>query len=83
MTRDEHEPDGRWEDPVVAEVRQAREALFAASGYDLEKLSRTLRLRQSQSDREVVRVQIPFYTVEMSPLSAQLSASSETTPTCA
>jgi hypothetical protein len=31
-----------WEDPIVAEVRQARERLFAAAGYDLEEFCRRL-----------------------------------------
>jgi hypothetical protein len=36
----------RWEDPIVAEVRQAREQLFAEAGYDLEEFCRRLRERQ-------------------------------------
>ena len=42
------------EDPIVAEVRKAREALFAEADYDLEKLSQVLRERQSASTRQVV-----------------------------
>jgi len=32
----------RWKDPIVAEVRKARERLFAAAGYDLEEFCRRL-----------------------------------------
>lgn len=38
------------EDPMVAEVRKAREELLAAAGYDLEELCR--RLREQQQRRE-------------------------------
>ena len=43
-----------WEDPIVTEVRSAREALLAASGSDLEKLCRRLRQEQQASGRRVV-----------------------------
>ena len=43
-----------WEDPIVAEVRAARLALFAAAGYDLEKLVERLRQEQALSGRQVV-----------------------------
>ena len=43
--RKEHE---RWEDPIVAEVRRAREELFAAAGYDLDEFCRQLRERQQK-----------------------------------
>jgi len=43
-----------WEDPIVSEVRRAREAIFAEAEYDLEKLSQRLRDRQSASGRRVV-----------------------------
>jgi hypothetical protein len=42
------------EDPIVAEVRKVREALFAEADYDLEKFSRLLREKQSTSTRRVV-----------------------------
>ena len=29
--------DTDWQDPIVAEVRAAREALFAAAGYDIRE----------------------------------------------
>ena len=44
----------RWEDPIVSEVRKAREALFAEADYDLEKLSQRLRQEQSGSGRQIV-----------------------------
>jgi hypothetical protein len=43
-----------WDDLIVSEVRQAREALFAESGYDLKKFTERLRLRQADSGRQVV-----------------------------
>lgn len=39
---EQHEP---WEDPIVAEVRAAREAIFAQAGYDLGELCRQLNKR--------------------------------------
>ena len=49
--RKEHE---RWEDPIVAEVRRAREELFAAAGYDLDVFCRQLRERQQKEGRHAV-----------------------------
>ena len=49
--REEHE---RSEDPIVAEVRKAREDLFAAAGYDLDEFCRRLRERQQAEGRRVV-----------------------------
>lgn len=49
--RNEHE---RWEDPIVAEVRKAREELFAAAGYDLDVFCRQLRGRQRKEGRHAV-----------------------------
>ena len=49
---DRAEPVG--EDPIVAEVRAAREALFAAAGYDLEEFCRQLRARQAAEGRAAV-----------------------------
>lgn len=43
-----------WTDEIVAEVRSAREQLFAACGYDLEKLADHLRRAQKASVRAVV-----------------------------
>ncbi len=43
-----------WEDPIVTEVRSAREALLAASGYDLEELCRRLRREQQAGGRTAV-----------------------------
>lgn len=44
----------RWRDPIVAEVRRAREALFAAAGYDIREFCRRMRERQSTSGHRVV-----------------------------
>jgi len=43
-----------WTDEIVAEVRSAREQLFAACDYDLEKLADRLRRAQKASSRAVV-----------------------------
>ena len=50
-TMNEQEP---WRDPIVAEFRQAREALFAAAGHDLREFCRRLREEQAQSGHPVV-----------------------------
>lgn len=51
---DENEPEGPWDDPIVAEVRAARAALLAAAEYDLEKLVQRLRQEQARSGHPVV-----------------------------
>lgn len=52
---DEREPERLPQDPIVAEVRQAREALFAAAGYDIHEFCRRLAERQAASGHPVVR----------------------------
>ena len=43
-----------WQDPIVAEVRAAREALFAAAGYDIREFCRRARAAQADSGHPVV-----------------------------
>jgi len=43
-----------WEDPIVAEVRAVRSALYAAAGDDIREYCRRARERQSLSGRPVV-----------------------------
>ena len=43
-----------WRDPIVAEVRQTRQALFAAAGYDIHEFCRRVREEQAGSGHEVV-----------------------------
>jgi len=43
-----------WRDPIVAEVRRVREALFAAAGYDIREFCRRLREGQLTSGHPVV-----------------------------
>jgi hypothetical protein len=43
-----------WRDPIVAEVRLVREALFAAAGYDIHEYCRRLRQEQPTSGHVVV-----------------------------
>lgn len=44
-----------WKDPIVAEVRRNREALFAEAGYDVRELCRRLRERQGVSGHRVLK----------------------------
>jgi hypothetical protein len=43
-----------WQDPIVAEVRAARQALFAAAGCDIREFFRRLRAEQDVSRHRVV-----------------------------
>lgn len=43
------------EDPIVAEVRRAREALAAEEGNDLRRIAAAARRRQQQSGRPVAK----------------------------
>lgn len=54
MARDEA-PDG-WDDPMVREVRDARERVFAAFDYDLEAYVRYLGERQEEARRRGVTI---------------------------
>ena len=45
----------QWVDPIVTEVRTAREALLAKAGYDLHTLCELLRAKQTAANRKVVR----------------------------
>lgn len=54
MARPQRKEHERWEDPIVAEVRRAREALFAAADYDLDEFCRQLRDRQEKEGRRAV-----------------------------
>lgn len=51
---DERSPE-TWHDPIVAEVRQAREALFAEANYDVLEFCRRLSARQAASGHPVVK----------------------------
>lgn len=51
---DESTERAPWRDPIVAEVRRAREALFAAAGYNIRELCRRLREKQAASGHRVV-----------------------------
>lgn len=48
-------PAEAWHDPIVAEVRQAREALFAEAHYDIHEFCRRLSDRQAISGHTVVQ----------------------------
>ncbi len=51
---DEEKSQGPWKDPIVEEVRQARESIFASAGYDLDALCRRLREKQGSYATPVV-----------------------------
>ena len=53
MTEKPSEAVGQ-DDPIVTEVRAARDALFAQANYDLEELGRRLRAEQGTSQRSVI-----------------------------
>lgn len=44
-----------WTDPIVDEVRQAREDLARKFDYDLDAILDDVRARQTQNGRQVVR----------------------------
>jgi len=48
------ENQGAWEDPIVKEVRAAREALLIQVGHDLDALGQRLQDEQRTSGHEVV-----------------------------
>jgi hypothetical protein len=50
----EDSPVEVWNDPIVAEVREAREALFAEANYDIYEFCRRLSDRQVASGHSVV-----------------------------
>ncbi len=43
-------------DPIVEEVRAARDAIARQFDYDVEKLAEALRARQAESGRPAVRL---------------------------
>lgn len=51
---DAHESDGPWHDPIVADVRAVRAALFVASGSDIRKFCRGLREEQGRSGCRII-----------------------------
>lgn len=46
-----------WTDPIVNEVREAREAIAREFDYDLRRLIDDLRHEQAQGGRRVVRLE--------------------------
>ena len=45
---------GGWQDPIVAEVRAVRSALFAASGNDIREFCRRAREQQAASGHVIL-----------------------------
>lgn len=48
----------KWEDKIVAEVRQVREQYAARFDFDIEAICRDLRERQEEGGRRVVRFDV-------------------------
>ena len=48
-------PVEAWHDPIVTEVRKARETLFAEANYDIYEFCRRLSDRQAHSGHSVVK----------------------------
>jgi hypothetical protein len=46
-----------WIDPIVEEVRRAREEYVASFSYDLDAIVRDLKEREGKSGRKVVSLQ--------------------------
>lgn len=55
MMLEDRPPNEPWQDPIVAEVRKVREALFAESGYDLHKFFQGIIARQASSGHRIVK----------------------------
>jgi hypothetical protein len=53
MTKEEKQLQP-WNDPIISEVRQAREALFAEFDYNLTRFAEELRRKQIDTGRQVV-----------------------------
>jgi hypothetical protein len=59
-----------WQDSIVAEVRQAREAHAAQFNYDLQAIYRALKEQEEQNEREKVSFapkRIPPVKTEIKP----------------
>lgn len=52
---EERPPAEPWHDPIVAEVRAVREALFAESGYDMHEYLRRIIARQETSGHRILK----------------------------
>jgi hypothetical protein len=46
----------RYSDPIVDEVRAARDAIAKEFDYDIEKLAEALKVREAKSGRTIVRL---------------------------
>lgn len=46
----------RQPDPIVDEVRSARDAIAKEFDYDIERIARAVKARETQSGRKVVRL---------------------------
>jgi hypothetical protein len=46
----------RYSDPIIDEVRAARDAIAKECEYDIEKLAAALKVREAKSGRKIVRL---------------------------
>jgi hypothetical protein len=46
----------RYSDPIIDEVRAARDAIAKEFEYDIEKLAEALKVREGRSGRKIVRL---------------------------
>jgi hypothetical protein len=46
----------RRSDPIVDEVRAARDAIVKEANYDIDKLAEMLKVREATSGRKIVRL---------------------------
>lgn len=46
----------RRSDPIIDEVRAARDAIAKEADYDIDKLVEMLKIREAKSGREIVRL---------------------------
>jgi hypothetical protein len=46
----------RYSDPIIDEVRAARDAIAKEFEYDIDKLAEALKVREAKSGRKVVRL---------------------------
>src|SRR5689334_4531931 len=71
----DHREEATWRDPSVEEVREARESLFAAAGYNIHEFCRRLAEKQLDSGHPLVRRSEPAQAPpERPPSQAQLAA---------
>ena len=62
------------DDPIVAEVRQIKEQLAAAFGYDVHAIFSDMRKRQSQFGGRLIRQPVPKKAEQVGPADGEYAA---------